>query len=92
MVELWCHFVGENPEASYDFKIPGRNHLKGSESWSWNIAKFVQKYFNGKKKQKKLPTALQPEALGLALASWKESTRDVITVGKSDKTQTNSSK
>jgi len=41
---------------------------------------------------KKLPTAFQPEALDLALASWKESTRDVITVGKSGKTQTNSSK
>ncbi len=77
------------------FKITGRNHLKDSASWSWNIAKFVQKYywFSQKKKTKKnLPTALQPEALGLALASWKESTRDVITVGKSDKTETNLSK
>ncbi len=40
-----------------------------------------------KQQLENLPTALQPEALGLALASWKESTRDVITtVGKSDKT------
>ncbi len=44
------------------------------------------------KKYTKPHNCFATEALGLALASWKESTRDVITVGKSDKTQTNSSK
>ncbi len=63
-----------------DFKIPGRNHLKDSESWGWNIAKFAQKYYwcIQKNKNTKLPTALQPEALGLALASWKESILEML--------------
>ncbi len=36
----------------FDFKIPGRNHLKDSESWICNIDKFVQKYYLMQSKKK----------------------------------------
>ncbi len=64
---------------------------KDSESW------YVEEYSQIRAKvllmqSKKLSNYFATRSFNLALASWKESTRDVITVGKSDKRQTNSFK